>query len=49
MKLKHKEKLKMARKMRTPEETKKGVSIFLTKAWKRRRKMKQDSVIKDLK
>ena len=33
----HKEKVKLARKMRTRDEEVQGVGIFLTKAWEKRR------------
>jgi hypothetical protein len=38
MKLTHKEKVKLARKMRANNEIKGKVSIWLTKAWEQRKK-----------
>jgi len=36
-KMNHKDKLKLARKLRTPAELKARVSIFQTKAWEERK------------
>lgn len=53
MKLTHKQKVKMARKMRTPKEMKKnrfrgmkiGISIFQTAAWNKRNQEIADRVM----
>jgi len=38
MKKDHQEKIKLARKLRTPEELRAGTPIFETKAWTKRKK-----------
>ncbi len=40
----HKNKIKLARKMRTEKERKNGVSIFQTEAWENRKKFIQQRV-----
>jgi hypothetical protein len=43
--MKHKEKVKMARKMQTKTEAKiKGEGIFLSKAWKKRKEDKANKL-----
>jgi hypothetical protein len=44
MRIKHRDKVKLARKMRTSQELGKGVPIFETAAWEQRKKMNQIKV-----
>lgn len=37
----HREKKRLARKLRTPEEEKNGVELFQSKAWEERKKLKR--------
>ncbi len=46
MKLNHKQKVKLAKRLRTREEIKRKVSIWLTKAWEKRKMAIQKKIEK---
>jgi len=48
MKLSHKQKTKLARKLRTIDEVKRGVPIFSTKAWQIRKEGKLAKVYRKI-